>query len=644
MPAAGEGATCPLRVRLAFDDVGLSEAFLAQGKHRCWYLLPSAVKTVKQLADRLVQDFGLATSSGQGLILQVEGYTLLHTLAIGVVRDGDTIIKKKKRKHANAEEVPQNAEVVMGDPTSKNKKKHKKSKQLVDAETADAAELPRSKKRKHKSDHDVIEKHVSAPSHEEPAENGRARKAVSAKKVAKVKDVQEPLLSVPERFDSDHNVSPASERLDGLQSEDDAHPGSDSQHPSKTGPSRSARRKAFKRRRKREEKAAVEAVELPAVSRPTQENAQPLTPVQPAQQVHTGQTPRTQHMPGAQDVSGSRIFKKGQGGHVRFQSDSEEEDQAALAAVHDAVEPEVAPSAAATAVDAAPPISVDGMPLLATQPQDGDAIVFKYLELTSAWNPELSDFKEATVLQYDASTNQVSLRLRIEYDGQNSRENEVEDAYQTQPSVSGLLSVEEDGSWKMDYGSLLEVHLKHGTSEGRSPMPTPLATSCPTFTTAPGGEASQATTQDTAVVPLSQTAPTAAAPAASAAVSEPIATTMQAKAPLTVSSATTRSEQLSLTADPWKHFEMLASQLQQRRMELAAKSGSSSSDVVGQQPHTTATQVSTTTVTQGDGTQQAQAPLPAAAGIGRSAVRQSGMRAGAVGPLLTMLRAQQELS
>uniref|UniRef100_A0A1A7Z7B4 Coilin p80 n=2 Tax=Iconisemion striatum TaxID=60296 RepID=A0A1A7Z7B4_9TELE len=51
------------------------------------------------------------------------------------------------------------------------------------------------------------------------------------------------------------------------------------------------------------------------------------------------------------------------------------------------------------------------MPLLAAPPQVGQKIAFKLLELTESYTPEISEYKEGTILNFDPITRQIELEL-----------------------------------------------------------------------------------------------------------------------------------------------------------------------------------------------------------------------------------------
>ncbi|XP_032442898.1 coilin [Xiphophorus hellerii] len=57
------------------------------------------------------------------------------------------------------------------------------------------------------------------------------------------------------------------------------------------------------------------------------------------------------------------------------------------------------------------PKDYSSMPLLAAPPQVGQSIAFKLLELTENYTPEVSEYKEGKIINFDPTTNQIELEL-----------------------------------------------------------------------------------------------------------------------------------------------------------------------------------------------------------------------------------------
>ncbi|KAM9394243.1 coilin [Pholidichthys leucotaenia] len=63
--------------------------------------------------------------------------------------------------------------------------------------------------------------------------------------------------------------------------------------------------------------------------------------------------------------------------------------------------------------ESVPKPDYSSMPLLAAPPQVGQKIVFKLLELTENYTPEVSDYKEGKIVSFDPTTKQIELELLI---------------------------------------------------------------------------------------------------------------------------------------------------------------------------------------------------------------------------------------
>jgi len=71
---------------------------------------------------------------------------------------------------------------------------------------------------------------------------------------------------------------------------------------------------------------------------------------------------------------------------------------------------EVAPVASPVPVSR-PAVNYTALPELKRAPAVGDVLVYKVLELSASYTPEMSDFREATVLAFDPQTTLVRLQL-----------------------------------------------------------------------------------------------------------------------------------------------------------------------------------------------------------------------------------------
>ncbi|ORX96737.1 hypothetical protein K493DRAFT_314373 [Basidiobolus meristosporus CBS 931.73] len=98
-------------------------------------------------------------------------------------------------------------------------------------------------------------------------------------------------------------------------------------------------------------------------------------------------------------------------------------------------------------------------PLLS--PRAGDLIAYKILEMTASYTPEISDYKEATVLSFDHSSNSITLKLtpdalqvnQGEWDGISARKFELQPESDDEYIVEGQQALEEV---TLDFGLLID--------------------------------------------------------------------------------------------------------------------------------------------------------------------------------------------
>lgn len=62
-----------------------------------------------------------------------------------------------------------------------------------------------------------------------------------------------------------------------------------------------------------------------------------------------------------------------------------------------------------------PKMDYSSMPLLAAPPPVGQKIAFKLLELTENYTPEVSDYKEGTIMSFDHTTKQIRVELHTAF-------------------------------------------------------------------------------------------------------------------------------------------------------------------------------------------------------------------------------------
>jgi coilin len=105
-----------------------------------------------------------------------------------------------------------------------------------------------------------------------------------------------------------------------------------------------------------------------------------------------------------------------------------------------------------------------GLPALLGAPRIGDTIAFKVLELSTNCTPEISDYKEAEVVEYDVSNSSVTLR----YYGHAQQGDTLQQGSQRSALLRGVLTEEDEEEEKdrshdnhvtLSLGSLLQPKL-----------------------------------------------------------------------------------------------------------------------------------------------------------------------------------------
>nr|XP_010912949.1 coilin [Elaeis guineensis] len=92
---------------------------------------------------------------------------------------------------------------------------------------------------------------------------------------------------------------------------------------------------------------------------------------------------------------------------------------------------------------------------LTRRPEEGDVLVYRLVELSSSWCPELSPFRVGKVSLYDSISKKIVLVPVPEYPLFSNEKNDPDELSQ-QPDISHY---KEDGSLEIEYPSLLDVRL-----------------------------------------------------------------------------------------------------------------------------------------------------------------------------------------
>ncbi|XP_078158119.1 sphere organelles protein-like protein isoform X2 [Carex rostrata] len=105
-------------------------------------------------------------------------------------------------------------------------------------------------------------------------------------------------------------------------------------------------------------------------------------------------------------------------------------------------------------------LNFESLPPLTRSPKEGDLIVYRVVELSSTWCPDLSPFRVGEVKVYDLMSNRIILAPLPEYpifpdnEGDDANEGEEDAPYQDNLSL-----YKEDGSLEIEFASLVDVRL-----------------------------------------------------------------------------------------------------------------------------------------------------------------------------------------
>lgn len=116
------------------------------------------------------------------------------------------------------------------------------------------------------------------------------------------------------------------------------------------------------------------------------------------------------------------------------------------------------------------PLDFDSLYPLTRLPKEGDLIVYRLVELSSSWCPELSSYRVGKVLIYDPISLRIILLPVPEYPfaaGEKNGEDESEMLVDMSP-------YKEDGSLEIEYSSLLDIRLLKDTDSVQPAVSTPL--------------------------------------------------------------------------------------------------------------------------------------------------------------------------
>uniref|UniRef100_A0ACD5ZTN0 Uncharacterized protein n=1 Tax=Avena sativa TaxID=4498 RepID=A0ACD5ZTN0_AVESA len=116
------------------------------------------------------------------------------------------------------------------------------------------------------------------------------------------------------------------------------------------------------------------------------------------------------------------------------------------------------------------PLDFDGLYPLTRLPEEGDLIVYRLVELSSSWCPEISPYRVGKVLVYDLISMRIILLPVPEYPII-TKEMTSEDKLDTPVDISPY---KEDGSLEIEYSSLIDVRLLKGSEPVSAAPSTPI--------------------------------------------------------------------------------------------------------------------------------------------------------------------------
>jgi hypothetical protein len=74
-----------MRIKLFFDD-SLSQEF-----SKCWYFVGNSIKTVKELQEKIFEDFELSKISEKGIQLEIDDFIIPNNQPIDILNQQDVV-------------------------------------------------------------------------------------------------------------------------------------------------------------------------------------------------------------------------------------------------------------------------------------------------------------------------------------------------------------------------------------------------------------------------------------------------------------------------------------------------------------------------------------------------------------------------
>ncbi|XP_072962465.1 coilin-like isoform X1 [Typha angustifolia] len=486
----------PVRIRLLFEDRHLlTKAQRSEGLRRCWFLLPPELATVADLADHVARRFCLRSAPPDGLILLMDEFVLPSFESTCIFRDKDIVRVKKKACKKEVIEINGDAHCIQDLMTIDKQPILSSNDALAIKDFHEDVDRNRS------INEDGVHKHrVLAFISEDTNSKGKRKHAEkpessNRRKKLKLTSSENPNMHSKEKSSKEDtgldtldrsqiNVvskEPSNSVLEGEKSNQVEEKGQRKTcKPHITDdaeklPSRSARRKKAKRQWKRElssrqleeslqsqdvenevpctspdHQKVVQNTEMdeivPVIIRPGHIRFEPVDEEQSNLQStgsmgHEDKTMETFKWNGI--TSKKKGQKWGREKAMRGSNDDKAFDEWAIEKivseegkpVHDHLE-------------------FESLSPLARQPKEGDVIVYRLVELSSTWCPELSPKRVGKVSSYDNVSMRIILVPVPEYPIFLEGKESTETTQQIEMSVYN-----EDGSLEIEYSSLVDVQL-----------------------------------------------------------------------------------------------------------------------------------------------------------------------------------------
>ncbi|XP_009415977.2 coilin isoform X3 [Musa acuminata AAA Group] len=438
-----------VRLRVEFDDHRvLTKTQRLEGLCRCWLLLRPELSTVSDVATHLVRAFALHLSCPHGILLSMDEFVLPPFESSSIFRDKDIVrVKKKVAKTKQLLEICGDAYHIQDSKIVEKQPITSGNELLNIKDFHEDLELCKSKKGE-----DACE--VEG--------NTTKRQILSSEETIlkrKRKQSDKPQNSKHDQVEDCHRI-PSQQQL------------TDSMNKS---PSRSARRKKAKRQWLREmanqqlsenkqgEKQAndvqgtlskykivdqtieIEEEIVPVIVRPGHIRFEPID--------GDGEHGNTQSNGPVETLqwNGTTSKKKGQKwGRGKTLSKKSDDDYCNGAFNENMITEE------GEHID--DHINFESLFPLTRLPEEGDILVYRLVELSSSWCPELSSFRVGKVSSYDSISMKIVLLPIPEYPISSQEKKDAEESAQEPDSTL----YKEDGSLEIEYTSLVDVRLLKG--------------------------------------------------------------------------------------------------------------------------------------------------------------------------------------